>query len=846
MSDKDFNAPPFLPPVIQHLSFYVNHAKARSKPYNKNGPSMCALHFAESSVTPHSDLSLMDVQKGKHQLQLGLSDLSSEAIAQAVLTKEADVEYRHLSAMAMAWLLTNMSAHLQKISRPWFQYLLPPGRRNLKITEDFSVAAYSRDAVSFAAADEQLNHLEMLAWDHYDSGRDIISEEETELVTESDRSSMGPNKTPWWNLDIVLMNLLVVTMECSVIAMAYEQQDWSVNVGSNRGGDFQGQLEGSDSGPAHPTTHFNQELFSLRTQTAYQQGHAFGHSNDLPCQHISLTDPSTSTGGALSSLNVQEPPQPRVNLSLFHPQPLDHTSLDQQNLWMLGAHSSEDEFQPHSPGFMAAFEEQMNQGFRRVSPVHSLNATDRIEFLGTRPIVLLFQPLTRMFLLVYTIEEVKVHTHDNMIRSIINTSFFPTNEAVLYTMAQCALDDAISPFSNAELVKWKSRTEGQEEIQRLSEALNRMRDEFKDLSLSSVITAYSLSLPVHLRDQALTETWIAKIKDLLNTGLFIHGKMELIGQDGLLGSIYIPFSNTGIWDLLEIMLSERRYNRFICYDGSDRWKIRLKNVIAFLCTARMWALSQYSTGKLVPSKFMTMANAHFNDNLLIAMSQLDSNGLFYFDALLTDLHNCFPLFPSVGFQFPDFTGKCWLSGWMDPQSDRPLIKTKARSLMVIFGVFVTLRTQAVDILPCRRLQDQGMIVEFEVISNLWIINPHRDNPNLRDVDRPRVYQIMQLLPCTKYTQAIFVDSLKDRKGRREAMDKVTMQSPTSFTDVFDEDELEYIMIMVNSALSARRVSVHIYHDHIMTSSILASQKRAQRARDAALANLVPKYQETHH
>lgn len=231
--------------------------------------------------------------------------------------------------------------------------------------------------------------------------------------------------------------------------MAYERQDWSVNVGSSRGGDFQGQLEGSDSGPACPTTHFDQESFSLRTPTAYQQGHAFGHSNDLPRQHISL-DPSTSTGGASSSLNVQEPPQPQphANSSLFHPKPLDHASSDQQNLWMLGAHSSEDEFQPHSPGFMAAFEEQMNQGFRRVSPVHSLNATDRIEFLGTRPIVPLFQPLTRMFLSVDTIEEVKVHAHDNMIKSIIDSSFFPADEAVLYTMAQRALDDAISQFSN--------------------------------------------------------------------------------------------------------------------------------------------------------------------------------------------------------------------------------------------------------------------------------------------------------------------------------------------------------------------------------------------------------------
>lgn len=43
----------------------------------------------------------------------------------------------------------------------------------------------------------------------------------------------------------------------------------------------------------------------------------------------------------------------------------------------------------------------------------------------------------------------------------------------------------------------------------------------------------------------------------------------------------------------------------------------------------------------MPSEFVTTANARFNDNLLIAMSQLDSNGLFYFDALLTDLRDVF-------------------------------------------------------------------------------------------------------------------------------------------------------------------------------------------------------------
>ncbi|KAG1729878.1 uncharacterized protein EDB91DRAFT_1085649 [Suillus paluster] len=96
---------------------------------------------------------------------------------------------------------------------------------------------------------------------------------------------------------------------------------------------------------------------------------------------------------------------------------------------------------------------------------------------------------------------------------------------------------------------------------------------------------------------------------------------------------------------------------------------------------------------------------------------------------------------------------------------------------------------------------EGMIVELEVILKLWTIKPRRDNPNPHDVNGSCIYQIMlqhmQLLPCTKYTQPVFVDSLKDRKGKRKAADETTGQSPTkkgSFTGVPDEDELEYTMV----------------------------------------------------
>ncbi|KAG2339316.1 hypothetical protein BDR05DRAFT_1003427 [Suillus weaverae] len=219
MSDKDFNAPPFLPPVIQHLSLYVNRAKTRFKPYEKNGPSMWAVHFAESSVAPQSDLSLMDVHNGKCQLQLGLSDVSHEAITQAVLMKEADVEYRHLSAMAMAWRIEATERHTKflhmLLEQAADKYVTTPSEKlealvpalascskeELGDDRDFSVAAYSHDAASFAAADEQLSHMEMFAQDHYGSGPgsnldEDCKQEEPELPPESDSSSMGSDQAP--------------------------------------------------------------------------------------------------------------------------------------------------------------------------------------------------------------------------------------------------------------------------------------------------------------------------------------------------------------------------------------------------------------------------------------------------------------------------------------------------------------------------------------------------------------------------------------------------------------------------------------------------------------------------
>lgn len=108
---------------------------------------MWALRFAESCTTPgNTETSLKDIQSGKDQSRRGLK----EAMAQAVLTKEADLEWRRLSALATAWRIEASERHtkflhmvlkceadtyavpLQNLSIPRFKLLLKAARRNFK------------------------------------------------------------------------------------------------------------------------------------------------------------------------------------------------------------------------------------------------------------------------------------------------------------------------------------------------------------------------------------------------------------------------------------------------------------------------------------------------------------------------------------------------------------------------------------------------------------------------------------------------------------------------------------------------------------------------------------------
>ncbi|KAG1791582.1 uncharacterized protein HD556DRAFT_1385557 [Suillus plorans] len=111
-SDEDINAP-VIPPIVRSLSRYVHSAKAQPKPYERHGPSTLQRCYAASQLSPFDSRTLLDIQpeKGKVLLEGRLQHLSSKAIAQAVVMKQADVQWRRMRALTTAWEIQAITEH---------------------------------------------------------------------------------------------------------------------------------------------------------------------------------------------------------------------------------------------------------------------------------------------------------------------------------------------------------------------------------------------------------------------------------------------------------------------------------------------------------------------------------------------------------------------------------------------------------------------------------------------------------------------------------------------------------------------------------------------------------------
>lgn len=61
--DGGIHAPASPPPIIEHLSHYVKHAKTQRKPYLRDGPSTLERRYTASQLCPTQSMALADSQK---------------------------------------------------------------------------------------------------------------------------------------------------------------------------------------------------------------------------------------------------------------------------------------------------------------------------------------------------------------------------------------------------------------------------------------------------------------------------------------------------------------------------------------------------------------------------------------------------------------------------------------------------------------------------------------------------------------------------------------------------------------------------------------------------------------
>ncbi|KAG1757985.1 hypothetical protein EDB19DRAFT_1901468 [Suillus lakei] len=184
-SEDELHALPGLPPS-KNMSYYVQRAKSRFKPYDRrhgHGPNAIELRFFHKSVgkcSGETDMALADVQAGKELFERGLQGMSGKVAAQAVVAMQATRESKRLRVLTTAWEIESSVQRTKLLEMmleqdalefvrsdaeaSYFKKLLV-GRtsKDLNVDIDFNIGAYSCDVTSFVVADVQLDHIEGLA-----------------------------------------------------------------------------------------------------------------------------------------------------------------------------------------------------------------------------------------------------------------------------------------------------------------------------------------------------------------------------------------------------------------------------------------------------------------------------------------------------------------------------------------------------------------------------------------------------------------------------------------------------------------------------------------------------------
>ncbi|KAG1842357.1 hypothetical protein F4604DRAFT_1784213 [Suillus subluteus] len=212
-SDESTYTPITPPPIIDHVHRYLQREKVQRKPYQRDGATTQERRCAENQLYPRSSVTLADGKEGKSLLKRRLEHLSSKAVAQAVLTKEADVEWRRLRTLTTAWEIYAMEQHQRFLhmvleddsetyasaaSEPLttsIQALFSCSTEELQERMEFCKVAYDSDATSFATGDDQLDLIEDIACSHFgDEPKNRWSVDGSQSICETSLGSARVNK----------------------------------------------------------------------------------------------------------------------------------------------------------------------------------------------------------------------------------------------------------------------------------------------------------------------------------------------------------------------------------------------------------------------------------------------------------------------------------------------------------------------------------------------------------------------------------------------------------------------------------------------------------------------------
>ncbi|KAG2054021.1 hypothetical protein BDR06DRAFT_971925 [Suillus hirtellus] len=158
-SDDDIIGPITPPPILHDLSSYAKHVRQRVKPYHR-GPNIIDHLCGEECVGCYVSKDALDVQRDKSQLHHRMERLSPEALAQAVVAVQANIEWRH----------GEMETYINAASEPLntaIEVLSSSTSDELVNHKNCSIAAYEDDAMLFATADTEFDQVQSFACMHF-------------------------------------------------------------------------------------------------------------------------------------------------------------------------------------------------------------------------------------------------------------------------------------------------------------------------------------------------------------------------------------------------------------------------------------------------------------------------------------------------------------------------------------------------------------------------------------------------------------------------------------------------------------------------------------------------------